>query len=815
MSEQGSAGIGKARIGLVVATSLLACLANEAMASWARAIVFAAMACMILIIDRRIRHTFAVWATIAFILTWAGLCFLPGSWFTQPKWLTTILPSLPDAEELTRFVTPQGWVSLQSFLTLAAVLAWSACVSGVHWHTEERKLGLSILTVGITVIGVAFLSFEVSETPWPGAAHDGQFGPFANRNQTAAMFGLGATCCTGLLLANGRHHWCQTIVWGLCLAILTAAVAQAGSRAGVLTMAAGVLAVSGWWSFSSRQWIPLAIGASTLLLACSYLILHGGRLTERIGESISGQTAEGRIAIWRDTGSLIAQAPILGSGLGNFEPAFAQVRDASISEYHVRHQESDWLWAAAEIGIPGVVGIALLLGILLARIPWKQQPHVRSRHHLLHLTAAIGVVQLIALGCIDVPAHRLGTLLPVIVLLGLAVDTRDRNKPADPNSEAPAPTSGSFFPKLGIQQRISIAALAAVPVIAAVGWTMLPSPHRANTLLSKASAWKSTSADPDNHTTRESLQHAIAMAPLDWRGYFLRASHALAFGPYPRDAQRDFQRARILVPNAPSVPRQEATAWIKFGMKNYAIPAWREQLRCDPTRITEHFGSMLETAKDDTDLTRQLVFLAKDYPDLQLLALRRATKGSRFDSLLAETLVAGAGLGDWQPDQLASLFKIWLDRGDHERLTTALTEDPRWAAIGWKTLFQLHVDTNDFPQAAEIAARHLANQMTEARGGIETASDSALDGLRQSFERSRGDLAAGLRLARIDAHAGRITEALEVLGHLARIHATSNVPPVLLLKAWCHQQANQFEDAAKAYAELINHSATRSSQVND
>lgn len=546
MREQGSAEIGKARIGLVTSTSLLASIANEAMASSARAIVFALMACLILILGRRIQHTFSVWATIAFIVTWAGLCFLPGSWFTQPKWLTTILPSLPDAEGLTRFVTPQGWVSLQSFVTLAAVLAWGACVSGVHWHSEERKLGLSILTVGIAAIAVAFLSFKVSATPWPGAAHDGQFGPFANRNQTAALFGLGATCCTGLLLTNGRHHWCQTIVWAICLTILTAAIAQAGSRAGVLTMTAGVLAVSGWWSYSSRQWIPLAIGASTLLLACSYLILHGGRLTERIGESFSGQTAEGRIAIWQDTSSLIDQAPMLGSGLGNFEPAFAQVRNASISEYHVRHPESDWLWAAAEIGIPGVLGIALLLGILLARVPWKQRPHVRSRHHLLHLTAAIGVIQLIALGCIDVPAHRLGTLLPVIVLLGFAVDTRDRKNPADPTSEVPAPGDGSSLPKFRIAQGISLTALAAVPVIAAACWTILPSPHRANTLLSKAADWKlpSGSADPDNRTIQESLQHAIAMAPLDWRGYFLRASHALAFGPHPRDAQRDFQRAR-------------------------------------------------------------------------------------------------------------------------------------------------------------------------------------------------------------------------------------------------------------------------------
>ncbi|MEZ5330421.1 MAG: O-antigen ligase family protein [Verrucomicrobiales bacterium] len=816
MSERGSGAIGKSRIGFVVATSLLACVANEAMAtSWARVILFVTMACLIPTIGRRFRHTPRVWAVLCFILAWAGLCFLPGNWFAQPGWLSKIIPSLPDANELTRFVTPQKWVSLQSFLTLAAVLAWGACITGVHWHTEERKLGLSILTGGITVIGIAFLSFKLSNTPWPGAAHDNQFGPFANRNQTATLLALGAVCATGLLLANGRHHWRQTIIWGICLTILTAAVTQAGSRAGVLTMAAGVLAVSGWWSFSSRQWIPLAIGASTLLLACSYLILNGGRLTERIGESISGQTAEGRIDIWLDTGNLIAQAPILGTGLGNFEPAFAQIRDASISEYHVRHPESDWLWAAAEMGLPGVIGIIVLLGMMLARVPWKQQQHVRSRHHLLHITAAIGVVQFVALGCIDVPAHRLGTLLPVVILLAFAIDTRDRHMRIGTASDEPAPTRSSFSIAFRLPQPLTIATLTAIPAVAAISWITLPSLHRAGNLIGNVAQWNSTSDAVDIATTRNTLQQAINMAPLDWRGYFLRATHALSFGPFPREAQRDFQRARMLVPNAPSVPRQEAKAWVDAGLMDYAIPAWREQLRCDPTRIREHFGVMLHTAKDDEDLTRQLVFLAKSYPELQLLALQRAPKGRRFNSLLSETLVAGADVTHWQPRQLASLFKVWLDRGDHQQLKTALTENPRWATIGWKTLFQLHADAGDFSQAAELAEQRLAYEVADARSHVVSLSASDLRGLRLSFNQSRGDLATGLRLARIDAKAGRITDALEVLGHLARIHATSNVPPVLLLKAWCHQQAGQFEEATKAYSDVINHSAARSSEANE
>ena len=290
---------------------------------------------------------------------WAGLCFLPGDWRTTPEWLARIVPSLPDPERVGRFMTPQGWISLQAYLSFLSLLAWGACVTGLRWRTEERNFGLSAFTGGITIVSATFLYMKVTGTPWPGATHDEQFGPFPNRNQTAALFAIGAVCATGLLLANGRRHWKKAVIAAFCLAVLAAAVTQAGSRAGVLTMAAGVVAISVWWAVRSRQLIPLSIGASILLLACSYLILNGGRLTERLSDSFSGNMSEGRIAIWKDTGKLIGDSPFLGTGLGNFEPAVAQARDASVSEYRIKHPESDWLWLIAEIGIPGGIAVAI------------------------------------------------------------------------------------------------------------------------------------------------------------------------------------------------------------------------------------------------------------------------------------------------------------------------------------------------------------------------------------------------------------------------------------------------------------------------
>ncbi|MGK0185224.1 MAG: O-antigen ligase/tetratricopeptide (TPR) repeat protein [Verrucomicrobiales bacterium] len=816
MSEREYRVMDRKRIVLVSATTLLACVAHESMSTWTRVLLLIAMAVVIPFVGRQIHHSRSTWIPMVFALLWAGLCFLPGDWRALPDWLAAVVPNLPNSEIVTRFITPQRWISSQALLTFSAFMVWIACITGVHWHTEERKLGLSLMTAGIAIIGVTFLFLKISDTPWPGAEHDNQFGPFANRNQTAILFTLGAVCATGLLLENGKRHWQQTILWCTCLGIFAAAVTQAGSRAGVLTMASGVLTLSGWWSLRSRQWMPLAIGASALLLTCSYLILEGGRLTERIGESLTGTTTEGRVLIWKDTIRLISDSPWLGTGLGNFEPAFAQARIESISEYHVRHPESDWLWLATEIGIPGTLAVIALAVILLRRIPWKQLPHVRSRHHLLHITAAVAVLQFAALSFIDVPGHRIGSLLPVVLLLGMAINNPPRVKretsPEHHSLDAPPPLRQSQM-----AQYFSRWALPAIPLLTAVCWITLPSSHRVNSILNVAKQWKPSTDGPSLLENRETIAQALAIAPLDWRGYFLSANQALTAGPHAREAQRDFQIARSLMPHSPSLPRQEARAWITSGLTSHAIPAWREQLHCDPTRAAEHFGVMLGAAKGNETLTHQLIYLTAAMPDLQLIALKRAKKGPPFSELLAATQLAGDNLRNWTPTQLASLFEIWLDRGDQAHLEASLIENPRWANTGWQTLFKLFANRGDHADAASLAATHLEPFIQDARGesGIEHLPDDSIRSLRQSFSLSKGDMATGLQLARIEVNEGRLNNAVKVLSDLTRLQAASSTPPVLLLKAWCHQQLEQHEQASSAYSNLIEASAKHPDQAID
>ena len=53
--------------------------------------------------------------------------------------------------------------------------------------------------------------------------------------------------------------------------------------------------------------------------------------------------------------ALAAQAPILGNGLGNFEYLFPIFREKSARKNFALHPESDWLWAASELGWPSTI----------------------------------------------------------------------------------------------------------------------------------------------------------------------------------------------------------------------------------------------------------------------------------------------------------------------------------------------------------------------------------------------------------------------------------------------------------------------------
>ena len=771
------------RAWLVLIVTFLATVLNEPVATtmWAKPCLFAGMLIVMAVRWRRpVNHTRGMIVLFALPIAWMALCFLPAGILTAPDWLSRLSAELDlDSSE---FVTPQPWTSLHQLLTVCAVTAWVYFLTGTHWRTAERKWCLIGFVGTTTIIALVFLFLSTTSTPWPWAQYDGQFGPFANRNQTGALFALAGTLAGGLLLVDGRTRWRRSCVWIFCLTALTVATAQVGSRAGVIALAAGVLATSACLSLGRREWRPLALGGSILLLSIAYLLLDGGRLTQRLEESLAGHHREGRIAIWEDASNLTLQSPLLGTGFGNFEPAFAQTREASISEYRVRHPESDWLWLASEAGIPAALLVGILVVALVKRIAWRRNRDMRERHHALQLAAGIAVLLFLAVSVIDVPAHRIGTILPAVLLLGMATghQTVDRA-----NTPLPPP----LWFKGG-----SLATLTA----GIACWLLLPSPVQFEHIIAEVRS--GTHAENERR-----LEDASIIKPLDWRVHFLQATIALHDRTDLRTAQRSFRRARALAPNAPLLPRQEADLWIKAGLVRYAVPAWRELLRNDPTRAHEHFDGILRKTNHDPILQEQLFLLAQGKPDLELRVLLHASDSDSFKGRLDCLLDNNPTLRDWDEAALSKLNELWFQKGDLDALEGRLAGNPNWSEVAWKTLFRLKGRSGDHTGAVELATARLVPEITVALAPLTTAvTDAELSRLRSSVLLRRADLATGLQLARAEASLNHPDRALAVVQELERMNNAQHLPPVQLLKAWCLQQLDRDKEAYSAFATYLD-----------
>lgn len=321
-------------------------------------------------------------------MAWAALqsaSFTPAEWH-HPLWAS--------AAEALETALP-GAVSLDPLETMSALLRLSA-YAGVFWLALQLcRSGARAETVfrSVAFAGFAYAAYGLFEkfsgsdlVLWyakPAQYAETVTGTFVNRNNYATYAGLGLVCASGMIIktfvdamtAPGSRRrrafdllealsgWRWLILPGWVL--LITALLLTGSRGGVLSAVAGLLAL-------------LAATAATagverrhaLILAVVF-VLGGGAFVafsgEQVAERLSGQALENeeRPVIYELTAQAIAQRPWLGTGFGTFEDAFRQVRDTRVTGFWDKAHDT-YLENAMELGVPAEALLVLSLAALFA-----------------------------------------------------------------------------------------------------------------------------------------------------------------------------------------------------------------------------------------------------------------------------------------------------------------------------------------------------------------------------------------------------------------------------------------------------------------
>ncbi len=649
------------------------------------------------------------------LLALALTAFLPARWFGVPAWRAALTDDFQTPLPAT--LSPQPWLSVDEIAIFVLGLGWLYLLATANWKTGERLRAARIYALGVAGLGAVFVAcnrLNLNPSFWH-ATRD--FGPFPNRNQTADFLAVGALPALACARVAWRARRFPAVAGWLAAWMVTAVgVFNNYSRAGVGILFAGTAAFLGYETLRrragnggrggrggadeggfGRRGRALAVAASLVLLLASGFFVLGGETMERVrgevaGASVGTVTSEFRLRIQRDALDLIAASPWPGVGLGNFTAVFADFRTRSAVPARAVHPESDWLWMVGELGWPS---LALLL-VGLALLAWRMWPPRHGVDRPLRAAAAVALVFFALHGFVDVSAHRLGTVMGAILLAGLALPARGERSAAAAGL-VPAHWPGPVFRLLGAGCLV----LGVCWVQAARGRWDVPGAARAEYLTAQA---KAQARGGDLAAAEPLATEALALAPLDWSLYFLRASVRV----YRREdaaAVADFRRARYLEPLSGMVPFVEATLWARFGQPDAAASALLEACRREPYNDSSYVGSVYEAAGRDPAVRRRFAVAARHDPRLEIEVLSQYQPPESIE-VIADAVRANPELAGYSDPQKRQLLAVWARWGDPQALSEAIRARPAWQAFGWRSWANAEHRLDHLPEACAIMAKH-------------------------------------------------------------------------------------------------------------
>lgn len=160
-------------------------------------------------------------------------------------------------------------------------------------------------------------------------------------------------------------------VFGGAFALGLLALAFTGSLGGGVALAAA-LGAFGTLVLTRRRGRAAAVGAGMGAAAVGVALLLFSPLLGWL--AARNHSMHVRQVYWQAAGRLVAEAPVLGAGLDNFQEHYFALK--SDVQQETRKAHNDYLQIAAELGIPGLLVFLALLGLVLRRALARELPPI-------------------------------------------------------------------------------------------------------------------------------------------------------------------------------------------------------------------------------------------------------------------------------------------------------------------------------------------------------------------------------------------------------------------------------------------------------
>ncbi len=641
--------------------------------------------------------------------------------------------------------TPQPWLTAQACGLLVVGLAWALYLFQLPWDKDGRLRVAMGLVFGVAILATLAAAAFVIGFHVPGWNQEQNRGWFPNRNQTADVLAVVGIVNYALVLDRLRRGRRSGYFLLLALAPIVTELVISYSRAGILLFFGGLLLWQLWPRPGKDRGGSLKVRVLSVALGFVLLAVFlawGGETLMRFENGGLGAVADFsdfRGAIQEDALRLSFQSPLLGVGLGNFEPIFAFSQVDSINGNRAIHPESDWLWMACEMG-----WIAPL--ILLAALGWwgrRCLPLQAKPGESMRCAFIIGTFAFLVHGIFDVGGHRLGSLGVGLLVASLALA---------PGREM---RSSRWTP-------LVFRALGALVLLVALGWFcslrgMAFPPTTATLARLKAQL---TAPDTTPAQIGDAARAGLRIAPLDWNFYFIRGSVEAGQRDGINQALADFATARALNPYWVALTMNEGQVWMTADQPDLCLDTWRDGLRRAGPEAAEEFRQMVDMAPQHSIEREGLAELAFNRLDFLLMLLPTAP-AAEADALLTHLLQKNPHLDGLTQIQREKLFAAWWTQGDQVRLIEVLNAHPEWTAETWLYQAKFAARENNFQQACEIATQWVHPPLTPS-----SSSDRPLSELEKDFKTNPDTLTSGLILYFAQMKEGRTDDALATLGTL-------------------------------------------------
>ncbi len=668
--------------------------------------------------------------------------------------------------------TPQPWITVQACGLLFAGLVWSYYVLSHDWNSEKRKRSAQMLVAGVAILSTLAVTAFALDFHVPGWNQEQNRGWFPNRNQTADVLAVCGVVNYAFVFNGLRKKQASVSLWIISLMMIGAGLVVSYSRSGIIMFFGGIAL---WHLLPTERretgrgrvkWTTIGLTAVFTLLTLFFLF--GGSTLERFeGGTLdrSVEDAHFRFAIQEDALRFSLQSPWFGVGLGNFEPLFATARDASANAERAIHPESDWLWAACEMGwLAPLIFVAGVVWWVTKCFPFR----ARSGESLRRALTVAGILFILH-GFVDVAGHRLGSLWVGVLVMSLALPGGEQLRR---RSEEITLVFRCFAVALVILSGwwfLSVNDLPAMPTTAEVA--------RLQTAITEAQGEK------DLPGMEKLADAALKITPLDWHLYFQRA-YAETFTPGELSrAGADFNTVRVMQPKWVRPCYDEGATWLAAGQPDLCLDAWGEALkRAAPDEARAIYHDMVSGSISNDLVHEGLLELAGKRIDYLLIFLRDATPDDTR-KIISDVLSTDPTLKALSPEQQQKFFAAWWTEGDRAEFLRLLAANPSWISTGWEPLADSYADHKDFEDAWETIAHYAPPPIIP-----DLRTHIPVQELQQAFYQQNDNLAAGMALYSKQEKMGDIQEALITLHEMEKIKNCPGYVFYLEAKIWAAKQ---------------------------